>query len=83
MSAPFVVWLVVGLVSAAALLAVLIALVRHLKLLAHTLGRFRDEVAPLAAETAEEGARAGERASGLQGPGLRAGRDRGRPRRRG
>jgi hypothetical protein len=55
----------VGLVTFAALLAVLIGLVRHGMLLARTLARFRDEVGPLAEEVAAESSRAAER--GAQG----------------
>jgi len=65
-SAPGIVWLTVGLVTFAALVAVLIGLARHVLLLARALGRFRDEVQPLAEELAAESARAGERAAGLQ-----------------
>ncbi|MGQ0669793.1 MAG: hypothetical protein ACT4PO_09010 [Actinomycetota bacterium] len=58
MSAWAVTWLVVGLVSAAALIAVFVGLVRHLLLLARTLGRFQEEVQPLAQEIAAEAERA-------------------------
>ena len=66
MSAPGIVWIVVGLVTFAALLAVLIGLVRHVMLLVRTLGRFRDEVQPLADDLSAESARASERAAGLR-----------------
>ena len=65
MPAPAVVWLVIGLVTAVAILAVLIGLVRHVRLLTRTLGRFQSEVGPLAQEAADHAARASERAAGL------------------
>jgi hypothetical protein len=45
-----VVWLVVGLLSLTAVLAVLIALVRHLFVLGRAASRFQAEVSPLAQE---------------------------------
>lgn len=72
-SAWAVTWLVVGLVSAAALIAVFVGLVRHLLLLARTLGRLREEVQPLAQEIAAEAERASSRTSRLQ-PDPRLGR---------
>ncbi len=66
MSVPATVWLVVGLVTTAALLAALVALVRHVRLLARALTRFHEDVAPLAAGVAAEGTRAVERAAGLR-----------------
>lgn len=66
MSAWAVTWLVVGLVSAAALIAVFFGLIRHLLLLARTLGRFQEEVQPLAQEIATEADRASSRTSRLQ-----------------
>ena len=63
MSGVAVIWLVVGIVSTAAVLAVLIALVRHVLLLTRALGRFQREVSPLAAEIASNAGRASSRAS--------------------
>ena len=65
MSSVAVVWLVVGLTSTAAMLAVLIALVRHLMVLARALGRFQDEVRPVVEEITAGSQLAGERTSGL------------------
>lgn len=65
MSATAVVWLVVGLVSTVAVLALLIALVRHVLVLGRALGRFRDEVGPLAQDIASQGDRAARRSRGL------------------
>ncbi len=62
MSSVAIVWLVVGLLSTAAVAAVLIALVRHVFVLTRALGRFQREVGPLAAELAAEGDRASARA---------------------
>lgn len=50
MTTPAIVWLVVGLVTTAAALAVLIALIRHLFVLGRALTRFQQEVGPVAAE---------------------------------
>jgi UPF0716 family protein affecting phage T7 exclusion len=50
MTTPAIVWLVVGLVTTAAALAVLIALIRHLFVVGRALARFQSEVAPIAAE---------------------------------
>jgi hypothetical protein len=47
------VWLVVGLMSLAAVLAVLIALVRHVFVLGRAANRFQEEVSPLAREIGE------------------------------
>lgn len=61
MSAPAVVWLVVGLVTTLAVLAVVVALARHVLVLGRALGRFRDEVGPVATGIAAEGDRATRR----------------------
>ncbi len=66
MSAPALVWLVVGLVTVAALTAVVIGLARHAILLAKTLGRFQEEVQPLAEEIVAEADRAAGRSSGMR-----------------
>jgi hypothetical protein len=63
MSGVAITWLVAGVVSTAAVLAVLIALVRHVLLLMRALGRFQREVSPLAAEIAAGADRASSRAS--------------------
>jgi hypothetical protein len=67
MSAPFVVWIIVGLVTIVALLAVLVGLVRHVMVLSRSLGRFQREIAPIAQEIAEESGRASTRAARVGG----------------
>jgi hypothetical protein len=62
MSTVAVVWLVVALVTTAAVLAVLIALIRHVLVLGRALGRFQREVSPIAQEIAAQGERASTRA---------------------
>jgi hypothetical protein len=58
---PAIVWLIVGLVTTAAVLAVAIALVRHLFLLGRALARFQSEVGPIAAEIGTHAERASAR----------------------
>jgi hypothetical protein len=58
---PAIVWLVVGLVTTAAALAVLIGLIRHLFVVARALSRFQSEVAPIAAEIGTQAERASTR----------------------
>jgi hypothetical protein len=53
MTTTALVWLVVGLLSLVAVLAVLIALIRHLFVLGRAAGRFQDEVGPLTREIGE------------------------------
>lgn len=53
MTTTALVWLVVGLLSLTAILAVLIALIRHLFVLGRAASRFQGEVSPLAREIAE------------------------------
>ena len=65
MSGPAVVWLVVGLLSIAAVLAVAIALVRHVIVLGRALSRFQEEVEPVARAISDESARAGARSARL------------------
>jgi hypothetical protein len=62
---PFVVWIVVGLVTVVALLAVLIGLLRHALVLMRTLGRFQREVTPIAEALSAEADRASRRAARL------------------
>lgn len=61
MSVPATVWLIVGLTSTVAVSALLIALVRHVIVLARALGRFQQEVGPIAQDIASEGERAATR----------------------
>lgn len=53
MTTTALVWLVVGLLSLVAVLAVLIALIRHLFVVGRAAGRFQDEVGPLTQEIGE------------------------------
>jgi len=62
-TAPAAVWIAIGLTTTVAIIAVLIALVRHALLLGRTLRRFQEEVQPIADEIAAEGERASSRAS--------------------
>lgn len=61
MSGPAIVWLIVGLLSTVAVSALLIALVRHVIVLARALGRFQQEVSPIARDIASAGERAATR----------------------
>ncbi|MGH2660984.1 MAG: hypothetical protein ACRDHS_15320 [Actinomycetota bacterium] len=63
MTAPAAVWIALGLTTTVAIIAVLIALVRHALLLGRTLHRFQEEVQPIADEIAAEGERASSRRS--------------------
>jgi len=53
MTTTALVWLVVGLLSLVAVLAVLIALIRHLFVVGRAAGRFQNEVGPLTQEIGE------------------------------
>ena len=65
MTAPAAVWIAIGLTTTVAIIAVLIALVRHALLLGRTLRRFQEEVQPIAEDIAAQGQRASSRAAGL------------------
>jgi hypothetical protein len=67
-SAWLVVWLVIGLVTLAAIAAFAVFLVRHVMILGRTAGRMQDELAPLAQEISRESARASDRAGNLRMP---------------
>jgi F0F1-type ATP synthase membrane subunit b/b' len=69
MEAWLVVWLVVGLLTTAALLVMLGFLVRHVILLGRTAGRLQDELQPIADELAAASARAADAAANLSGRG--------------
>lgn len=62
MSTVTVVWFVIALVTLAAVIAVLIALIRHALVLGRSLRRFQEEVTPLAREISAQGDRASARA---------------------
>ncbi|HEY5905604.1 MAG: hypothetical protein ACAH81_03380 [Actinomycetota bacterium] len=59
------VWFVIGIVSTVAVIAFLIALIRHLLVLGRTARRMQDELSPIVQEISSEGARASDRASRL------------------
>jgi hypothetical protein len=59
------VWFVIGLLSAAAVLALLIALIRHLIVLGRATRRFQQEVTPLAEEISALSDRTSNRSRGL------------------
>jgi hypothetical protein len=63
-SGPALVWLVVSLVSSVAMIAVLVALMRHVFVLGRALARFQEEVTPIASSIASEGDRADSRSRG-------------------
>ena len=60
-----VVWFVIGIVSTVAVLAFLIALIRHLLVLGRTARRMQDELAPIVRDISDDGLRASDRASRL------------------
>jgi hypothetical protein len=62
-----VVWLVISLVTTAALLVMLGFLVRHVILLGRTAGRMQAELQPIADELSAASARAADTAAGLSG----------------
>jgi hypothetical protein len=65
MSTWLVVWIVLGAVSALALLAFVLALGRHVLILGRTARRFQEEIGSIADEVAREGARASQHADRL------------------
>lgn len=73
MPGPVVVWVVIGLLSTAAIAAVLVGLARHALVVGRAAERLRREVGAEAAEVTAEAARAGERAARLAEDPLRRG----------
>ena len=71
MSTWLVVWFIVAIVSTAAVIATLVALVRHVLILGRSARELQEAVKPLADEIAADGQRASQRASSLQVPGRR------------
>ena len=61
MSTVVIVWLVIGILSAAVTTAMLIALIRHVLVLGRAIGRFAAEVSPIADEIAARSQAAGDR----------------------
>jgi hypothetical protein len=66
-STAAVVWLTIGLVTTLAAIAMLVALVRHVLLIGHAVGRLNDEVAPITSEIQSITANAKRRSSGGRG----------------
>jgi hypothetical protein len=63
------VWFVIGLLSIAAVLALLIALIRHLIVLGRAARRFQEEITPIAQDISALSDRASNRSRGLsRGP---------------
>lgn len=69
MSGWLLVWLVIGLVTTAALLAATIGLIRQLLVVGRALKRFQEEAQPLAEDVAAGGRRASKRGASLGPPG--------------
>jgi hypothetical protein len=61
MSTVVIVWLVIGILSAAVTTAMLIALIRHVLVLGRAVGRFGAEVSSIADEIAARSQAAGDR----------------------
>jgi hypothetical protein len=66
-----VVWFIVAIVSTAAVLACLLALVRHVMVVGRSARQLQEAVKPLADEISAQGQRASSRASSLEPPGRR------------
>jgi hypothetical protein len=62
------VWILVGLIVTMVMLVFVVALTRHALIIGRTARRFQDEVGPLAAEVADEGAKVSDRARHLRSP---------------
>ena len=65
MSSVATVWLIVGLLSTAMALAILIALIRHILVLLRTIGRFGDEIGPIVRDISAQAQRASSRSQSL------------------
>ena len=65
MTTTALVWFIIGLLSIAAVLTLLIALIRHLIILGRATRRFQEEVTPLAEEISALSDRASNRSRGL------------------
>ena len=69
MTTTALVWFVIGLLSIAAVLALLISLIRHLMVLGGAARRFQEEVTPIAEDISALSDRASNRSRGLsRGP---------------
>jgi hypothetical protein len=60
-----VVWFIIGIVTTIAVLAFLIALIRHLLVLGRTARQMQEELSPVVQQISAEGSRASDRASRL------------------
>jgi hypothetical protein len=60
-----IVWFVIGIVTTIAVLAFLIALIRHLLVLGRSARQMQDELSPVVQEISAQGTRANDRASRL------------------
>jgi hypothetical protein len=60
-----IVWFVIGIVTTIAVLAFLIALIRHLLVLGRSARQMQDELSPVVQEISAQGTRASDRASRL------------------
>ncbi len=70
MTTTALIWLVIGLLTIVAVLALLIALIRHLLVLGRAARRFQEEVTPIAEDISALTDRASNRPRGLRrGPG--------------
>ncbi len=71
MSTPALVFTVIGLITMAAVVAVLIGLVRHAMILGRTLSHFQRDVGAIAQEITSEADRASSRAANIRFPATR------------
>lgn len=74
MTTTALVWFVIGLLTLVAVLALLIALVRHVMLLGRAARRFQEEVTPIAEDISAMSDRASNRPKALSRRRLRSGR---------
>jgi len=77
MSTWLVVWFIVAIVSTLAVVAVLVALIRHALVVGRSARELQEAVKPLADAIAADGRRASERGASLQIPGGRPSSGRG------
>jgi hypothetical protein len=63
-------WIIIGLVTTIAMIAFLVALVRHALLLGRTARRMQEEVAPIARQISSEVDRASTKAASLRPPSI-------------
>lgn len=68
MSTWLLVWFVIGIVTAVAMVAIAVALVRHVLLLGRTARRMQEEITPIANDITSGVDRASTKASSLRPP---------------